>query len=71
MTTMPPSSLLPILTMATSWKDKIPLKLVNIIAYLLFLGSNIYTVASPDSVYFNRKETYLTPALWAFLIWCV
>lgn len=57
--------------MATSWKDGILLKLTNILVYFLFLGSNIYTVASPTSIYYNGKETYITPAPWAFLIWCV
>ncbi|KAF8995445.1 hypothetical protein BDQ17DRAFT_1392212 [Cyathus striatus] len=53
----------------SSWKDGILLKITNIIVYFLFLGSNIYTVASPSSIYFNAKETYITPAPWAFLIW--
>ncbi len=57
--------------MTASWKDGITLKLVNILVYFLFLGSNIYTAASPDSIYFNRKETYFTPAPWVFLIWYV
>ena len=56
-------------TMADTWKDGILLKLVNIIVYFLFLGSNIYTIASPSSIYYNGKETYITPAPWAFLIW--
>jgi hypothetical protein len=55
--------------MADTWKDGILLKIVNIIVYLLFLGSNIYTVASPHGVYYHGKETYITPAPWAFLIW--
>jgi len=55
--------------MADTWKDGILLKIVNIIVYILFLGSNIYTIASPSSIYYNGKETYITPAPWAFLIW--
>ncbi|KAG6866644.1 hypothetical protein C0991_000754 [Blastosporella zonata] len=55
--------------MADSWTDGILLKIVNLITYFLFLGSNIYTVASPAGIYFHGKETYLTPAPWAFLIW--
>jgi len=58
-------------TMSDTWKDGILLKIVNILVYFLFLGSNIYTVASPSSIYFYGKETYITPASWAFLIWCV
>jgi len=52
-----------------SWKDGILLKIVNIVVYLLFLGSDIYTLAAPGDVYHTRKETYLTPAPWAFLVW--
>jgi len=52
-----------------SWKDGIFLKVVNVIVYILFLGSNIYTVAGPSAPYHSVKETYLTPASWAFLIW--
>ncbi|THV06724.1 hypothetical protein K435DRAFT_834045 [Dendrothele bispora CBS 962.96] len=57
--------------MADSWTDGILLKIVNVICYVLFLGSNIYTVASPSNIYFNGKVTYITPAPWAFLIWSV
>ena len=42
---------------------------MNVVTYLLFLGSNIYTVAGPHDIYINGKETYITPAPWAFLIW--
>jgi hypothetical protein len=45
------------------------LQIVNVIAYFFFLGSNIYTVASPEGIYYTGKETYITPAPWAFLIW--
>ena len=44
-------------------------QIVNIIVYLLFLGSNFYTVTAPGDIYYTRKETYLTPAPWAFLVW--
>ncbi|KAI0033453.1 hypothetical protein K488DRAFT_84894 [Vararia minispora EC-137] len=55
--------------MADSWTDGIFLKIINVIVYLAFLGSNVYTVASPRDIYWTGKETYLTPAPWAFLIW--
>jgi len=42
---------------------------VNLVVYFLFLGSNIYTVTSPGEVYLASKETYFTPATWAFGIW--
>jgi len=57
--------------MADSWKDGIFLKIVNIIVYFALLGSNIYTVTGASSIYYDAKETYITPAPWAFLIWCV
>jgi len=53
----------------SSWKDGIFLKIVNIVVYFLFLGSNIFTVAGPGDVYHSTKETYLTPEWWTFLIW--
>jgi len=55
--------------MSDDWKDGIFLKIVNVIVYIIFLGSNIYTVAGPEPIYHSGKETYFTPASWAFLIW--
>lgn len=51
-----------------SWKDGLLQKVINVVVYFLFLGSNIYTVAKPG-IYGGAKETYITPAPWAFLIW--
>lgn len=48
-----------------------PLQLLNIVVYFAFLGSNIYTIAAPHDIYYSGKETYITPAPWAFLIWWV
>jgi hypothetical protein len=42
---------------------------VNVLAYLFFLGSNVYTVAGPSVPYSSGRETYITPAPWAFAIW--
>jgi len=53
----------------TTWKDGILLKIVNVLVYFFFLGSNIYTVAGPTGIYYGGKETYITPEPWAFLIW--
>jgi hypothetical protein len=55
--------------MAERWADCIVLKIINILVYFLFLGSNIYTVAAPHDIYYVGKATYVTPAPWAFLIW--
>jgi len=54
-----------------SWKDGILLKIVNIIVYIVFLGSNIYSIAGREKVYVGGKETYFTPAPWAFVIWTI
>ncbi|QRW21246.1 hypothetical protein RhiXN_06235 [Rhizoctonia solani] len=51
------------------WKDGILLKIANVVVYFAFLGSNIYTVAGPEGVYRSGKETYFTPAPYAFGIW--
>ncbi|KAI0930550.1 hypothetical protein AcW1_009212 [Taiwanofungus camphoratus] len=53
----------------SSWKDGLFLKIINVIVYFLFLGSNIYAVAGPTDIYHSGKLTYMTPAPWAFLIW--
>jgi len=53
--------------MADSWRDGILLKILNVIVYFVFLGFNISTI--PDGVYTQGKQTYITPAPWAFLIW--
>jgi len=47
------------------------LKIVNVVVYLCFLGSNIYTIASPHSIYGHIKPTYFTPSIWAFFAWSV
>ncbi|KAI5116407.1 hypothetical protein M0805_006225 [Coniferiporia weirii] len=52
-----------------SWKDGLLLKVVNVVVYFLFLGSNIYSVAGPEGAYRHGKETYFTPAAYAFGIW--
>lgn len=54
-----------------AWQDGIVLKIVNIVLYIAFLGSNVYNVAGPKPVYGYGKETYFTPAPWAFGIWSV
>ena len=51
--------------------DLIVCQIVNVVVYFLFLVSNIYTVAAPNDIYYTGKETYLTPAPWAFLVWYV
>jgi hypothetical protein len=56
---------------SAQWREGLLLKTVNVLAYFLFLGSNVYTVASPHSVYGHIKPTYFTPAVWAFFAWTI
>lgn len=51
-------------------KDYNP-KIVNIVVYFVFLGSNVYNVAGPEGPYRIGKETYFTPSNYAFRVWCV
>jgi len=57
--------------MAENEFNDIVLKVVNVLAYIFLTGSNIYTVAGPKSPYGAGKETYVTPAPYAFYIWTV
>jgi hypothetical protein len=58
--------------MATSqWREGLPLKIINIAVYFLFLGSNIYTLTTPHAVYGSLKETYFSPAVWAYFAWSI
>ncbi|KAF8310634.1 hypothetical protein DL93DRAFT_2061926 [Clavulina sp. PMI_390] len=57
--------------MADTWSDGIVLKIVNILAYVFLTGSNIYTVAGPSYPYGTGKQTYVTPAPYAFYIWSI
>ena len=43
----------------------------NVLTFLLFLGVNICTVIFPQLVYGDIKQTYITPTIWAFLVWPV
>jgi len=39
---------------------------VNILTWIFFFGSNVYTAVSPGAA---PKTSYLTPAAWAFYVW--
>lgn len=54
-----------------SWSDHLLLKLANIAGALFVMGANGYTVISPLDVYYTGKETYFTPAPWAYFLWPV
>lgn len=54
---------------SAQWREGLPLKIVNVAAYLLFLGSSIYAAVFPLAMYGNIKQTYFTPAIWAFFAW--
>ncbi|KAJ7588326.1 hypothetical protein C8J56DRAFT_1080261 [Mycena floridula] len=51
-----------------SWKDGILLKIVNVVVYFFFIGSNITAALDLDN-YFSAPDTYITPAPFAFIIW--
>ena len=57
--------------MASADRKEHLLKVANVLAYLLFLVSNIYTVNPPQLTYenINNGETYFTPSIWAFSVW--
>ena len=55
---------------SVQWREGLLLKIVNVLAYLLFLGSNVCIISpAQESIYGNLKQTYFTPAIWAFLAW--
>ncbi|OAX42474.1 hypothetical protein K503DRAFT_346473 [Rhizopogon vinicolor AM-OR11-026] len=51
------------------WSNHLLLKLANIAGALLVMGANGYSVISPLDIYYTGKETYFTPAPWAFFLW--
>ncbi len=58
------------------WRENLPLKIVNVLAYLFFLSSNAYSSLSPSSYSTGGRyssagsmETYVTPSPWIFLVW--
>jgi hypothetical protein len=54
------------------WKEGLLLKTANVLACILLLGPSTYAfVLSPRPIYDNIKQTYLTPAYWAFFAWPV
>jgi hypothetical protein len=56
--------------MPDSWTEALTLKaveLVNVLVYVLLVSSNFYL--EPRKLYFATKETYISPAIWAFRIW--
>jgi len=61
--------------MAT-WSDKLLLKIVNVLVYIFLFGSNIYSSVMPNyghnhDNYYLAKETYITPAPYAFYVWTI
>lgn len=54
------------------WRDNLLLKTSNVLAYVLFLGSNGYAALGPASQKWSSggaKETFITPESWFFGIW--
>jgi len=46
--------------------QRLPLKILNVLVFVFFFGSNIYSVAYPGA---HEKISYLTPARYAFYVW--
>jgi len=48
------------------------IKVLNVIVFLFFFGSNLYgSLGGPSTGYYGQKETYLTPSPDTFWIWTV
>ncbi|KAL7008292.1 hypothetical protein EMMF5_002021 [Cystobasidiomycetes sp. EMM_F5] len=52
--------------MARSVTDGLALKVVNVLVFAFFFGTNLYSVLSPGS---PTKTTYITPAQYGFYVW--
>lgn len=53
------------------WTDNLPLKVSNIVSYLVFLGANGYGALGPNSSKWasGAQETFVTPESWFFGVW--
>lgn len=56
--------------LAPAWRDELPIKLANIVAYALFSSANVYAVFGSHGKH-RTYESYLTPSQWFFSIWGV
>jgi len=48
------------------WRNNLPLKITNIVVFLFFFSTGLYSSLSPHG---RGKETYFTPAAWTFYVW--
>ncbi|CAD6889559.1 unnamed protein product [Tilletia controversa] len=56
--------------MPAHWKDSLVLKVVNVLAFIVFTTSNAYSSLAPgQSIGGAQKITYITPAPWLFVVW--
>lgn len=46
--------------------ERLPLKVVNVLVFIFFFGSNLYSVLYPGA---PTKTSYLTPATYSFYVW--
>src|ERR1700731_4401957 len=46
----------------SSWKDDLFLKIINVLVYFLFLGSNVYIVTAPGDIYYAGRQTCELPS---------
>jgi len=54
--------------MASVSTDRLGLKVFNVLVFLFFFSSSLYSVIAPGSEA-GQKLTYLTPAPWGFYVW--
>lgn len=54
-----------------AWKRDLPLKVTNVVTFLIFLSSNAYSSLVPQDARYGAgpNETYITPESWIFLVW--
>jgi len=51
----------------TAWRDHITLKIVNVVVFVFFFSTGLYSALSPHGLY--GKDTAFTPAQYVFQVW--
>ncbi|CAH7688301.1 hypothetical protein PPACK8108_LOCUS23246 [Phakopsora pachyrhizi] len=58
--------------MTSEGNHAIAIKILNVLVFFFFFGSNVYSsLGGPSTGYYSQKETYITPAPETFWIWTV
>lgn len=64
-----PSHLASCIWCPVTYLINLPHQVWNALGYSFFLYSTLSTIIGSGDIYHSRKETYLSPAPWAYLIW--